>query len=164
MTLETLNDLYVEQLRDLFSAENQLLDALEEMADNATHSELKEAFEEHLSETETHVQRLEKIFARLGEDPEGEDCEAMEGLIEEAEELLEKDADDDVLDAGMIAAAQRVEHYEIAAYGTVATYAEMLGENADVELLRETLSEEKEADGKLNKIAKQIVNPDAVAA
>ena len=164
MTLETLKDLYVEQLRDLYSAENQLLEALEEMAENATHSELREAFESHLEETEEHVSRLDKIFARLGEDAEGEHCEAMEGLIEEADELLEKDATDEVLDAGMIAAAQRVEHYEIAAYGTVATYAEMLGEKADLELLRETLGEEKEADGKLNKIAKQIVNPDAVAA
>lgn len=164
MTLETLNDLYIEQLRDLYDAENQLLDALSEMSENATHTELQQAFESHRKETETHVQRLEKIFARLGEDPEGESCEAMEGLIAEAEDLLEKDADDDVLDAGMIAAAQRVEHYEIAAYGTLATYAEMLGEKADKELLSETLSEEKEADGKLNKIAKQIVNPDAVAA
>lgn len=164
MTLETLKDLYIEQLRDLYSAENQLLEALEDMADNATHTELKTAFEDHLEETEQHVSRLEKIFERHGEDPEGEHCEAMEGLIEEGDELLEKDASDDVLDAGLIAAAQRVEHYEIAAYGTVATYAEMLGETEDQKLLKETLSEEKEADTKLNKIAKDIVNPDAVAA
>lgn len=164
MNLQTLNDLYVEQLRDIYDAEHQLLNALEEMQEQATHSELRDAFKSHRQETEAQVKRLKKIFARLGQDPEGVSCEAMEGLIAEAEELLDKDADDDVLDAGMIAAAQRVEHYEIAAYGTVATYAEMLGESADHDLLAETLKEEKEADKKLNKIAKQIVNPDAVAA
>lgn len=164
MTLDSLRDLYVEQLRDLYNAENQLVEALPEMADNATHAELRQALESHLEETREHVERLEEVFDNLDEDPTGEMCEAMEGLIEEGNELLEKDADDDVLDAGIIAAAQRVEHYEIAAYGTVVTYAEMLGRNDDQELLAETLNEEKQADEKLNRIAKQIVNPAAATA
>jgi ferritin-like metal-binding protein YciE len=164
MTLETLNDLYVQQLRDIYDAEQQLVEALPEMAVNATHPELRKAFESHLEETKEQVRRLKKIFARLGEDPEGETCDGMEGIISEGEELLEMDADDDVLDAGLLAGAQHAEHYEIAGYGTLATYAQLLGEKADHELLTETLKEEKEADAKLTKIAKSVVNPEAVSA
>ena len=164
MTLESLKDLSLEQLRDVYSAEKQLVEALPKMVKHASHAELQDALEEHLGETRTHVERLEKIFDAMNVDPQGEKCEAMDGLIEEAEELLEKDAEDDVLDAGLIASAQRVEHYEIAAYGTLATYAERLGRKEDHDLLGETLSEEKEADGKLNRIAKSVVNADAVAA
>ncbi len=164
MTLDNLRDLYVEQLRDLYNAEQQLTEALPQLVEAASHSELRQAFESHLEETREHVQRIETIFNDLGESPEGEKCEAMEGLIEEGEELLEKDADDDVLDAGLIAAAQKVEHYEISGYGTVATYAELLDRDNDHEILTRTLSEEKEADKKLNRIAKEIVNPEAVTA
>lgn len=164
MTLDNLKDLYVEQLRDLYNAEQQLTEALPQMVEAASHSELRQAFESHLKETREHVQRIESIFNDLGESPSGEKCEAMEGLIEEGEELLEKDADDDVLDAGLIAAAQKVEHYEISGYGTVATYAELLDRDNDHEILTRTLSEEKEADKKLNRIAKEIVNPEAVTA
>ncbi len=164
MKLETLKDLYLEQLRDVYNAEKQLVEALPEMVEKASHSELKEAFESHLEETRTHVERLEGIFASLAESAQGEKCEAMEGLIEEAQELLEKEAEADVLDAGLISSAQRVEHYEIAAYGTLATYAETLGRSEDHDILGETLSEEKEADQKLTRIAKNIVNPEAAVA
>lgn len=164
MTLESLKDLYVEQLRDLYSAEKQLIDALPNVRDNASHDELREAFESHLEETREHARRLEQIFEGLDENPQGETCEAMQGLVKEADEILSKDADDDVLDAGIIAGAQRVEHYEISGYGTVATYAEMLGRNDDYQLLSKTLNEEKEADEKLNRIAKNVVNPEAAHA
>lgn len=164
MTLDNLKDLYVEQLRDLYNAEQQLTEALPQMVEAASHSELRQAFESHLEETREHVQRIESIFNDLGESPSGEKCEAMEGLIEEGEGLLEKDADNDVLDAGLIAAAQKVEHYEISGYGTVATYAELLDRDNDHEILTRTLSEEKDADKKLNRIAKEIVNPEAVTA
>lgn len=164
MTLDNLKDLYVEQLRDLYNAEQQLTEALPQMVEAASHSELRQAFESHLEETREHVQRIESIFNDLGESPSGEKCEAMEGLIEEGEELLQKDADDDVLDAGLIAAAQKVEHYEISGYGTVATYAELLDRDNDHKILTRTLSEEKEADKKLNRIAKDIVNPKTVTA
>lgn len=164
MTLDNLRDLYIEQLRDLYNAEKQLSEALPEMAESASHSELRQTFESHLEETREHAKRIERIFKDLGESPQGEKCEAMEGLIKEGEEILEKDADDDVRDAGLIAAAQRVEHYEIAGYGTVATYAELLDRQEDHDILGRTLAEEKEADKKLNRIAKEIVNPKAVAA
>lgn len=164
MTLDNLNDLYTEQLRDLYNAEKQLSEALPKMAQHASHSELKQALESHLEETREQAERIEQIFKNLNESPQGEKCEAMEGLIEEGEEILETDADEDVRDAGIIAAAQRVEHYEIAGYGTVATYAEMLDRSDDHKFLTRTLSEEKEADKKLNRIAKEIVNPEAVAA
>lgn len=164
MTLNNLRDLYVEQLRDLYNAEQQLTEALPKMAKAASHSELRQAFESHLKETREQAQRIEKIFQDLGESPSGEKCEAMEGLIEEGSAMIEKDADEDVRDAGLIAAAQRVEHYEIAGYGTVATYAELLDRSEDHKVLTRTLEEEKEADKKLNRIAKEIVNPEAVAA
>ena len=124
MEMESLQELYVDELKDLYSAEKQLVKALPKMVKNATNAELKEAFSNHLDETEGHVQRLEKIFQMLGEKAGGKKCKGMEGLIEEAKELLEEDASDEVLDAGLISKAQHVEHYEMAGYGTVRTYAE----------------------------------------
>ena len=164
MTLDDLKDLYIEQLRDLYNAENQLVEALSKEIEASSHGELRQAFEAHLEETREHVSRLEEIFGNLGEDPSGEKCEAMEGLIKEAKELLEKDADVDVLDAGLIAAAQRVEHYEIAGYGTVRTYAERLNRQDDADLLSRTLQEEEAADEKLTQIAENVVNPEAAHA
>lgn len=163
MKLETLKDLYIEQLRDLYSAESQLIKALPKMVKKASHNELRNAFESHLEETKRQKERLEQIFKNLGEKASGEKCKAMEGLIKEAEDLMGKKADEDVLDAGMIASAQRVEHYEIAGYGTVRTYAEMLGRSQDVNLINQILGEEKKADEKLNRIAMEVVNPEAMA-
>jgi ferritin-like metal-binding protein YciE len=162
MRLETLSDLYLEQLRDLYSAETQIIEALPKMISMASHSELRMAFEKHLEETKRQRDRLEQVFDNLGKSPKGEDCLAMKGLIKEAEHLMSKKADADVLDAGMISAAQRVEHYEIAGYGTVATYAEMLGRMDDHQILGGILQEEKKTDELLNRIAKQVVNPEAL--
>src|SRR6476646_2671477 len=148
-TFETLHDLYLNELRDLYSAETQLLDALPKMAEAAASSKLKEAFTGHLKQTEGHVRRLEEIFEALGEEPSGETCKAMEGLIKEGEEYVRAGGDRDVRDAGLIGAAQRVEHYEIAGYGTARTLASRLGENQVVGTLQLTLNEEAEADKKL---------------
>jgi ferritin-like metal-binding protein YciE len=162
MKLNTLHDLYLHQLKDLYSAESQLIDALPDMAKEANHPDLKQAFSEHLQQTKQQKSRLEKIGKSLGEDLDGETCQAMKGLIKEGKEMIKQKAADPVKDAGLIAAAQRVEHYEIAGYGTVCTFAEMLGRNDDLQLLKETLSEEKNTDDKLNKIAKQTVDPAAM--
>jgi ferritin-like metal-binding protein YciE len=164
MQLNNLQDLYIEQLRDLYSAESQLVDALPKMAKAIQHDELRQGFEHHLEQTKQHKQRLEQVFQSLGEKPSGEHCKAMEGLIKEGEELLRMKGDESVRDAALIAAAQRVEHYEIAGYGTVATYAEMLGRDDDKKTLGQTLDEEKETDEKLTKLAKKVVNPDALKA
>ena len=164
MTLDNLKDLYLEQLRDLYNAEGQLTSALSEMAGQASHNQLKTAFQEHLEQTRNHKKRLQQVFDDLGETSGGEKCEAMEGLIEEAKGLMKKDMKADVLDAALIASAQRVEHYEIAAYGTVCTYAEQLDRRDDHDLLGQTLEEEKETDGKLTRLAEQVVNPEAATA
>jgi ferritin-like metal-binding protein YciE len=164
MKMKSLQDLFVHELKDLYSAEKQLLKALDKMIKKASHAELKEAFESHRKETEGHVDRIEKIFKNLENSPRGEKCDAMEGLIEEAEEAIENSEDNDVLDAAMIASAQRVEHYEMAGYGTARTYAEMLGNQEAVKLLEQTLDEEKAADKKLTRIAKKMVNWDAFKA
>lgn len=161
MNLDTLRDLYIDELKDLYSAEKQLVRALAKMAKNATHPELKEAFTNHLAETETHVTRLEEIFESLDSSPRGKKCVGMEGLIEEANELLEEDVDEDVLDAGLISKAQHVEHYEIAGYGTVRAWAQMLGEDRQGELLQQTLDEEKNADMLLTQLALSAVNIEA---
>ena len=161
MEMDSLRELYIDELKDLYSAEKQLVRALPKMAKNATSPELKEAFENHLAETEGHVQRLEQIFESLEASPRGKKCVGMEGLIEEANELLEEDADESVLDAGLISKAQHVEHYEIAGYGTVRTYAQTLGETEHVELLEQTLNEEKNADALLSQLAEASVNIDA---
>jgi ferritin-like metal-binding protein YciE len=161
MELESLHELYVDELKDLYSAEKQLVKALPKMVKNATNPELKEAFSNHLAETEGHVQRLEKIFQMLGEKAGGKKCKGMEGLIEEAKELLEEDASEEVLDAGLISKAQHVEHYEMAGYGTVRTYAEQLGFSDQAKLLQQTLDEEGKANELLTQIAESSVNLDA---
>jgi ferritin-like metal-binding protein YciE len=156
MKIETLQELFVDELKDLYSAENQIIKALPKMIKNATSDELRSAFEEHLEQTKVHVERLEQIFEELGETPRGKKCKGMEGLIEEGKEMMEEDIEDDVLDAALISAAQRVEHYEIAGYGTVRTYAELLGLDDAVKLLEETLEEEKETDKRLSGIAESV--------
>jgi ferritin-like metal-binding protein YciE len=161
MKLDSLKTLYTEELRDLYNAENQLLKALPKMAKKASNPELKEAFQNHLTETRTHVERLDEIFDRLGKKPTGKTCKAMKGLIEEGSEIMSEDGLASVLDAGIIAAAQRVEHYEMAGYGTVRTFASILGEDEAEDLLQETLDEEGAADKKLTEIAESIVNEEA---
>ncbi|PYV59112.1 MAG: ferritin-like domain-containing protein [Acidobacteria bacterium] len=157
MKAHSLKELFIEELRDLYDAENQLTKALPKMAEGSSSPELREAFEEHLEQTRNHVSRLEKVFAGLGEKPKAEKCKGMEGLIKEGSELLkEDDFDSEVKDAAIIGAAQKVEHYEIAGYGTVRTFAELLGEDEAVSLLEETLEEEKETDQKLTELADQI--------
>jgi ferritin-like metal-binding protein YciE len=163
MKLDSLQKLYIEELRDLYNAENQLVKALPKMAKGASHQELKQAFEDHLDQTKEHVERLEEIFKRLDEKPTGKTCKGMKGLIEEGAEMLEEDGDEAVLDAALIGAAQRVEHYEIAAYGTVRTFANMLGEQEAVELLQQTLDEEGETDKLLTELAESVVNVEAPA-
>jgi ferritin-like metal-binding protein YciE len=162
MKLDTLQKLYVDELRDLYNAENQLLKALPKMAKAASSEELKNAFEKHLEQTEMHVQRLEQVFEELDQTPKGKTCRAMKGLIREGSEILEEEGDPSVLDAGIIVAAQKVEHYEIAGYGSVRTFAELLGQQKAVELLQTTLDEESEANELLNGLAESIVNPEAL--
>jgi ferritin-like metal-binding protein YciE len=164
MPLDSLHDLYVNELKDLYSAENQLLKALPKMAKAADAPELKAAFEEHLEVTRGQVARLETIFADLGVSPKGKKCKAMEGLIEEGKELLEEDADPAVRDAALISAAQKVEHYEMAGYGCVRTYARRLGYQEAAELLQATLDEEGEADEKLTELAETVINVEAEEA
>ncbi len=161
MKLQSLEDLLESQLKDLFSAENQLVKALPKMAKAASSPELRKGFEEHLEQTRGHVQRLEQVCQELGVTPKGKKCAAMEGLIEEGKELMEEDAEPAVMDAGLIAAAQKVEHYEMAGYGTVRTWAEQLGLREAVGLLEATLQEEKATDEKLTQLAKQTVNKEA---
>ena len=158
MALDTLQDLLVEELKDTYSAETQIVAALPKMAAAATSPQLKAAFEKHLIETQNQVKRLEQIFQHLGESPEGNTCEATEGLVKEAEELLSEDADPQVLDAGLIASAQKVEHYEIASYGTLATWATELGHSEIADLLKQTLSEEKLTDEALTVLAESRIN------
>jgi len=153
MQLQTLDDLFVDQLQDLYSAEQQLVQALPKMASAASNDELREAFEHHLSETQEHVQRISDIFGEIGTTPSGETCEAMEGLIREGEQVLTAQGDPTVRDAALIAAAQRVEHYEIAAYGTARTLADDLDQDGAKDLLDQTLDEESNADKLLTKIA-----------
>src|SRR5436853_3570209 len=156
MTKDTLQELYVDELKDLFNAENQLTKALPKMAKAASADELRAAFEEHLEQTKGHVERLQQVSEMLGEKAAGKKCLGMEGLVKEGAEIMEEDFDDEVMDAALISAAQRVEHYEIAAYGTVCAYADLLGESEQASLLRETLEEEKETDQKLTELSKEI--------
>ena len=159
--MATLEDLYIDMLKDLYSAEKQLVKALPKMAKNAQSPDLQKAFQEHLKQTEGHVERIERIFSDLGGSPRGKKCVGMEGLVAEGNELLQEDTDPDVLDAGLIAAAQKVEHYEIASYGTVRTWAERLGYTNAVQLLQQTLDEEGAANKKLTEIAESHVNMEA---
>lgn len=163
MEMSTLQDLYLDELRDLLSAEGQIIKALPKMAKQANSPELKKAFETHLEESKVHVERLNKIFEKIGEKARPKKCKGMEGIIEEGKEFMEE-AEDDVMDAGLIASAQRVEHYEMAAYGTLRTYAKLLGDNEAAKLLQQTLDEEGMTDKKLTKLALSGINVEAAEA
>jgi ferritin-like metal-binding protein YciE len=156
--LENLQDLYVHELKDIYSAEQQITKALPKLIKKASSQELKQSFEKHLKETEDQINRLDEIFQRLEEKSAGQKCAGMEGLLKEGEDLLKEDASPEVLDAGMIVAAQKVEHYEIAAYGSLCTFAESLGFDEDLELLKQTIEEEKMTDEKLTELAESGVN------
>jgi ferritin-like metal-binding protein YciE len=158
MSLDTLHDLMVHELKDLYSAERQLIRALPRMSKNATSDELRTAFDEHLAETEEQVSRIEQILESFGETTGRQKCAGMEGLIEESKSLMEEEIDPEVLDAGLIVSAQKVEHYEIAAYGAVCEYARIMGHTDALRLLEQTLEEEKNADKKLNALAEGGIN------
>lgn len=162
MARESLQKLYVQQLRDLYSAEEQILEALPGMAQKATHHELRRGFQEHERQTREQKRRLERIFSELGEKATGHKCKGMEGLIREGEEAMKEFTDADVLDAALIASAQRVEHYEMAGYGCARTYANMLGLAEHADVLQRTLNEEGETDHKLTALAESVVNVDAL--
>ena len=161
MPMDSMEKLYVDQLRDIYDAENQLVRALPKMAKAATSGELRTAFEGHLEKTRGHIRRLDEIFRGLGHPPKGKSCKAMIGLVEEGEELIRGDMDPSVKDAGLIAAAQKVEHYEIAAYGTLRTFAEFRGDRQAAQALQETLDEEYEADKTLTQVAESQINVQA---
>jgi len=158
--MDTLDALYTDLLKDLYSAEKQLVKALPKMAKAAQSSDLQRAFNEHLSQTERQVERIEKIFSDLDGSPRGKKCVGMEGLIKEGDEMM-KETDKDALDAGLIAAAQKVEHYEMASYGTARTWAQMMGHDKAARILQETLNEESQANEKLTKIAESQANVEA---
>ena len=161
MEMETLQDLMLDEIKDLYSAEQQLTKALPKMAKKASSPELRQAFETHLAETQGQIERLESVFEALGEKPKAKKCLAMEGLIKEAKEMMGEDMDDDVMDAALISAAQKVEHYEIASYGTVRTYAKLLGNKDAARLLQQTLDEEGKTDKLLTKLAESSINIEA---
>jgi len=163
MKLENLQQLFVKELRDLYDAENQITDALPKMIQAAHHPELKSALQEHLQITKQQISRLDQIFQRLNQKATGETCKGMKGVIKEGEEIVSAGGDPSTVDAGIISAAQRVEHYEMAGYGTVRTYAQLLGQQEMARLLQQTLDEEAEADDKLTQIAKGV-NVEAKAA
>jgi ferritin-like metal-binding protein YciE len=164
MKLESLRELFHTELQDLYSAEKMIIKALPKVAEKVSAPDLKSAINQHLEQTRTHVARLDQIFDQIsGVDREDKKCKGMEGIIKENEELLKKDAEPEVRDAGAISGAQRVEHYEIAAYGTVRTYANLLGQHQWAQLLQQTLDEEKQTDSKLNALAERI-NVEAKAA
>ncbi|MEO5720733.1 MAG: ferritin-like domain-containing protein [Chthoniobacterales bacterium] len=161
MKIESLKTLLEEELKDIYSAEKQIVQALPKMVKKATSPDLKRALEDHLKATKVQVTRLESVFRALGKPAKAKTCKAMKGLLEEGKEILELDADDAVLDAGIIAAAQKVEHYEMASYGTVRTWARRCGENKAADLLQKTLDEEGDADKLLTRLAESLVNPEA---
>jgi ferritin-like metal-binding protein YciE len=161
MALESLRDLYVDHIQDLHSAETQILEALPKMIDKASHPKLRDGFVHHLEQTRQHVARLEQIARRLDEKADDKTCKGMAGVLKEGSEFVKEDGDQDVIDAALISAAQRVEHYEIAAYGCARTFAQALGFDEDASLLQQTLDEEGETDKKLTQIAESVVNPDA---
>ena len=164
MEMETLRDLYIDELKDLYSAENQIIKALPKMTKAASSPELKRAFERHLEETRRQVERLDQIAESLDVRLTGKKCKGMEGLIEEGKEVMAEDLEENALDAGLIGAAQKVEHYEIAAYGTARTHASMLGLNKAAKLLQQTLDEEGNTDKKLTQLAENIINVEAIEA
>ncbi len=161
MKMESLDELLAEELKDIYSAEKQLLRALPKMAKKASSPELKRALQEHTEMTQRQVERLEDVFEALGKPAKAKTCKAMQGLIEEASEIMDEDASPAVLDAGIIAAAQKVEHYEIASYGTVRTWARLCGQEEAAGLLQETLDEESQTDERLTELAESLVNPKA---
>jgi len=162
MALESLQDLYLEQLRDLHSAERQIIEALPKMIKQTSHPELRQAFELHLRQTEEQLRRLEQIGQKSGQKLTGHKCKGMAGLLEEGAELMKERADSDVLDAALISAAQRVEHYEMAGYGCARTYARLLGLEDDAQILQRTLDEEGKTDHLLTSLAERVVNVDAL--
>ena len=162
MALESLQELYLEQLKDLHSAEEQIIDALPKMIEKASHAELRQAFELHLRQTREQLRRLDEIGQRAGQKLTGHKCKGMEGVLEEGEEMLKERADSDVLDAALISAAQRVEHYEIAGYGCARTYARLLGLNDDAKILQQTLDEEGDTDHLLTDLAERVINIEAL--
>ncbi|HJX29256.1 MAG TPA: ferritin-like domain-containing protein [Thermoanaerobaculia bacterium] len=161
MEIDSLRKLYIEELKDLYSAEKQILQALPRMAKKVTNKQLRQAFEEHVEVTRNQVARLDQIFESLERSPRGKKCKGMEGLLEEGKEMMEENMEPEVLDAALISANQRVEHYEIAGYGTVRAYAQLLGEQEHVRLLQETLDEEGEADKRLTQLAETTINVEA---
>jgi ferritin-like metal-binding protein YciE len=161
MDIDTLGSLYVDELRDLYSAEQQILRALPKLVKAAAHPELKRAFETHLRQTEMHAERLEQIFTDLGVSPRGKKCVGMEGCLREGSELIAEKPEHDVLDAGLISKAQHVEHYEMAGYGSVRAWAERLGHDRHAAMLQQTLDEERQADQLLTQLAEKTVNLDA---
>ncbi|HEX6106849.1 MAG TPA: ferritin-like domain-containing protein [Gemmatimonadales bacterium] len=163
MALDSLQSLFLDELKDVYHAEKQLLRALPRLAKAATAPQLRQAFTQHLKETEGQVQRLERVFKELGQTPRGKKCEGMAGLVEEGKNIMEEDGEPAVIDAALIAAAQRVEHYEIAAYGCLRTYAQLLGLRNAEQLLQENLDEEEAADEKLNALAEGGINQAAMA-
>ena len=164
MSLDSLQKLFLEELRDVYNAEKQILKALPRMAKAAESPQLQQAFTNHLRETEGQVQRLERVFEELGQSARGKTCKGMQGLLEEGKEVLEKEGKPAVIDAALIASAQRVEHYEIAAYGCLRTYAQLLGYSQAERLLQQTLGEEEAADKKLTALGESGINHAAAAA
>jgi ferritin-like metal-binding protein YciE len=164
MSLDSLEKLFVEELKDVYNAEKQILRALPRMAKAASAPQLQQAFTKHLKETEGQVQRLERVFQELGQSARGKTCKGMQGLLEEGKEVLEKDGEPAVIDAALIASAQRVEHYEIAAYGCLRTYAQLLGYSQAEQLLQQTLKEEEATDKKLTDLGESGINEAAASA
>ncbi len=164
MKLNSLHDLYLNELKDLYNAEDRIIKALPKMTEAASSPELRQAFENHLQQTRVQAQRLEQIFERLGEPAKGQKCKGMEGILEEGEDLMDQDAPPAVADAALISSAQRVEHYEIAGYGTACNFARRLGFEDHAQLLRQTLEEERETDRKLTSLADSYINEEAKSA
>ena len=164
MDMQSLQDLYIDELKDVLNAEGQIIKALKTMSKKATNPQLKKAFETHRVESEEHVNRLKQIFEGLGKKASGKKCKGTEGIIEEGKDFMEEAESDELLDAGMIASAQRIEHYEMAAYGTLRTYARLLGDTKAEKLLQKTLDEEKLTDEKLSKLAESGINIEAAEA
>jgi ferritin-like metal-binding protein YciE len=162
MKIQSMEDLFLEQIEDLYDAEKRLVKALPKMAEASTSQSLRQAFQSHLMETEGHVSRLENVFRALGKNAKSQTCDAMKGLVSEGEDMISDTEPSSVRDAGLIASANRVEHYEIAAYGSARTFAEMLGMREAASLLEQTLQEEKKADQKLTQLAESMVNDEAV--
>jgi ferritin-like metal-binding protein YciE len=161
MELDTLKDLYIHELKDLYSVERQLIGALPKMAKTAHNEKLAAGFREHLEQTKEHAKRIEHVLSTHKQSTRGKKCKGMEGIIAEGAEMIEEEADPEVKDAGLIAAAQRVEHYEIAGYGCARTYAELIGDAEGKKLLQATLQEEEQTDEKLTQLAKTMINPAA---